>query len=141
VDGEDVDFADTWSYKSMMFSGVPNMISTFGYVNASWTLKADLTAEYACRVIEHMDETGARICVPELREEERDMPALPWIDGFSSGYIQRKMHLLPKQGDRWPWTNTQNYLADRKAVLEEPVDDGALRFSGGARSAILQAHK
>jgi cation diffusion facilitator CzcD-associated flavoprotein CzcO len=141
VDGEDVDFADTWSYKSMMFSGVPNMISTFGYVNASWTLKADLTAAYACRVIGHMDETGARICVPELREEDRDMPALPWIDGFSSGYIQRKMHLLPKQGDRWPWTNTQNYLADRKAVLEGPVDDGALRFSGYAESAIMEAHQ
>ena len=128
VDGRNIDFAETWSYKSMMFTGVPNMISTFGYVNASWTLKADLTAQFACRVINHMDESGSRICVPELREEERDMPARPWIEGFSSGYIQRKMHLLPKQGDRWPWTNAQNYLAQRKALSEEPVDDGILRF-------------
>ena len=140
VDGKKIDFADTWSYKSMMFSGVPNMISTFGYVNASWTLKADLTAEFACRVINYMSETGARFCVPELREKDSDMPALDWIQGFSSGYIQRKMHLLPKQGDRWPWTNTQNYLADRKAILEEPIDDGVLRFSGSAGSATLKGH-
>jgi len=129
VDGERVDFSATWSYKSMMFSGVPNMLSTFGYVNASWTLKADLTAEFACRVINYMDEIGARVCVPELREEDRDMPALDWIQGFSSGYIQRKMHLLPKQGDRAPWTNTQNYLLDRNTILKEPVADGVLEFS------------
>ena len=129
VDGRKVNFPDTFSYKSMMFSGVPNLISTFGYINASWTLKADLTAEFACRVINHMDRTGNRMCIPTLRDEDREMPADDWIRDFSSGYIQRKMHLLPKQGDRWPWTNSQNYLSDRKTIGEGPVDDGVLRFS------------
>ena len=129
VDGEPVHIPDTWSYKSMMFSGVPNMISTFGYINASWTLKADLTAEYACRILHHMDKTGATMCMPTLRDEDKDMPALDWIRDFSSGYIRRRIHLLPKQGDRAPWTNTQDYLADRKSLREEPVDDGVLLFS------------
>ena len=128
VDGRDVNFPDTWSYKSMMFSGIPNLISTFGYINASWTLKADLTSEFACRLINHMDETGTRICVPELRDDDQDMPADDWIKDFSSGYIQRKIHLLPKQGDRAPWLNTQNYIADRKMIREGPLEDGVMQF-------------
>ena len=128
IDGQAINFPDTWSYKSMMFSGIPNLISTFGYINASWTLKADLTSEFACRLINHMDETGVRICVPELRAEDKDMPADDWIKDFSSGYIQRKMHLLPKQGDRPPWLNTQNYLADKKMIREGPLDDGVMQF-------------
>jgi len=130
VDGRKIDLASCWSYKSMMFSDVPNLVSTFGYINASWTLKADLTAEYACRLINHMDHVGATRCVP--RVGDADMPAEDWIKNFSSGYIQRKMHLLPKQGDRAPWTNTQNYLLDRKTILKEPVDDGVLEFSDPA---------
>jgi cation diffusion facilitator CzcD-associated flavoprotein CzcO len=137
VDGKPVDFPDTWSYKSMMFSDVPNLISTFGYINASWTLKADLTAEYACRVINHMDAVGATTCVPRMRDA--DMPAEDWIKNFSSGYIQRKMHLLPKQGNRPPWTNTQNYLLDRRTILKEPVDDGVLEFSRPAAGTVDDA--
>jgi len=129
VDGQAVDFSQAFSYKSMMFSDVPNLISTFGYVNASWTLKADLTAEFACRVLNHMDATGTRICVPQLRDEDRNMPTLDWIQDFSSGYIQRRKHLLPRQGDRAPWVNTQNYLLDRKIIHEGPIDDGVLRFT------------
>ena len=71
VDGRQVHFHKTWSYKSMMFSDVPNLISTFGYINASWTLKADLTSEYACRVINHMDATGTNQCVPQRRRMKR----------------------------------------------------------------------
>jgi cation diffusion facilitator CzcD-associated flavoprotein CzcO len=142
VDGEAVDFSQTWSYKSMMFSDVPNLISTFGYINASWTLKSDLTAEFACRVIRHMDETETRVCTPRLRDEDRDMPADDWIKDFSSGYIQRKMHLLPKQGDRAPWINTQNYVEDRKIIREGPLDDGVLTFSepATAHSAEKSSH-
>ena len=128
VDGRQVHFHKTWSYKSMMFSDVPNLISTFGYINASWTLKADLTSEYACRVINHMDATGTNHCVPQLREEDRDMQADDWIKDFSSGYIQREIHLLPRQGDRAPWSNTQNYTADKKMIREGPIDDGVLVF-------------
>ena len=140
VNGKPVDFSSTYSYKSMMFSDVPNLVSTFGYINASWTLKADLTAEFACRVINHMDEQQARIAVPRLRDEDRNMPADDWIKDFSSGYIRRKIHLLPRQGDRAPWTNTQDYLADRKIIRETPVDDGVLRFIGKPESATLRAH-
>jgi cation diffusion facilitator CzcD-associated flavoprotein CzcO len=132
VDGMPVDFATSFSYKSMMFSDVPNLVSTFGYINASWTLKADLTAEFACRVINHLDETGNRMCVPRLREEDRDMPADDWIRDFSSGYIQRKMHLLPRQGDRAPWINTQNYALDRKIIHDGPIEDGVLTFGSPA---------
>ena len=128
VDGSQVDFSQRWSYKSMMFSDVPNLVSTFGYINASWTLKADLTAEYTCRVLNHMDATDTRRCVPTIRDSERDMPAIDWIRDFSSGYIQRKMHLLPKQGDRAPWLNSQNYMLDRKMIGQGPIDDGVLRF-------------
>ena len=127
VDNRPVNIAETFSYKAMMFSGVPNLVSTFGYINASWTLKADLTAEYACRLLNHMRDTGMRQCMPRLQEQ--DIAGKDWIQDFSSGYIQRKKHLLPKQGDRPPWVNTQNYALDKKIIREDPIDDGVLQFS------------
>lgn len=132
VDGEPVDFSQTWTYKGLAYSGVPNLISTFGYINASWTLRADLVAEYACRVINHMDETGNRQVTPKLRPGEEAMPARDWIDGFSANYMQRVMHLFPKQGDREPWLNPQDYDKDRKMFREAPLEDGALIFSNPA---------
>jgi len=135
VDGASVDFADTWSYKGMMFSGVPNLVQTFGYINASWTLRADLTAEYVCRLLNHMAATGMRQATPELREEDRDTEPRPWIEGFSAGYMQRSMHLFPKQGDRGPWRNTQDYVQDRKMIRKAPLEDGALRFTDPAPAA------
>ena len=135
VDGEPVVFSDTWTYKGMMYSGVPNMVSTFGYINASWTLRADLTAEYVCRLLSHMDEIGARQVVPRLRAADRDMPVRSWIDHFSSGYMRRAMHLFPKQGDREPWINPQNYTRDKKMIRFGPIEDGALVFSRPTRPA------
>lgn len=132
VDGQPVNFADTWSYKGMGYSDVPNLVSTFGYINASWTLRADLTAEYVCRLINQMDETGTRQCTPRLRDSDQSMPARPWIDDFSAGYMQRVMHLFPKQGDREPWINPQNYQKDKKMFRDGPVDDGAMVFSNPA---------
>jgi len=129
VDGQPVDFSKTYSYKGMMFSDVPNLVSTFGYINASWTLRADLTAEYVCRLINYMDEKGVRQCTPRLREEDRNMPARPWIEGFSSGYVQRAMHLLPKQGDREPWLHHQNYQRDKQTIRHAAIADGVLVFS------------
>jgi monooxygenase len=129
VDGEVVDFADTWTYKGMMYSGVPNLVSTFGYINASWTLRADLTSEYVCRLLNHMEEIGARMVVPRLRATDHDMPARPWIDQFSSGYMERAMHRFPKQGNREPWLNPQNYARDKKMIRFAPLEDGALVFS------------
>jgi cation diffusion facilitator CzcD-associated flavoprotein CzcO len=129
VDGQPIDLAKTFSYKSMMFSDVPNLVSTFGYINASWTLKADLTAEYACRVLNHMAETGMRQCTPRLPEHERDMGGKDWIECFSSGYIQRKIDLLPRQGSTAPWVNTQNYALDKKTIGKGPIEDSFLQFS------------
>ncbi len=126
VDGEPVDFAQTWTYKGMMFSDVPNLVQTFGYINASWTLRADLTAEFVCRLLALMDERGAHAATPRLRPEERDMPARPWIDDFTPNYMQRAMHLFPKQGDRLPWLNTQNHARDKKMIRKAPLEDGAL---------------
>jgi len=129
VDGAPVDFAQTWTYKGMMYSGVPNLVSTFGYINASWTLRADLTAEYSCRLINRMDQLGTRQVTPQLRDSDHDMPARSWIDGFSSGYMQRMMHRFPKQGDREPWINPQNYSRDKKMIRSGTLEDGALIFS------------
>jgi cation diffusion facilitator CzcD-associated flavoprotein CzcO len=135
VDGASVDFARTWSYKGLMYSDVPNLVTTFGYINASWTLRADLTAEFACRLLNHMRDIGAVQAVPRLRPEDADMPARDWIEDFSSGYMRRVMHLFPKQGDREPWINPQNYRKDRKMFRHAPLEDGALVFSGPQAAA------
>ena len=129
VDGKPVDFAETWSYKGIMNSDVPNLVSTFGYINASWTLRADITAEYTCRLINHMDSIGADTVVPRLKAEEAAMPARDWIEDFSSGYMRRAMKLMPRQGDREPWINPQNYKRDRKMFRESALEDGTLEFS------------
>ena len=128
VDDEPVDFAQTVSYKGIMYSGVPNLVSTFGYINASWTLRADLTAEYFCRLANFMDVGGYRQCTPRLRSGDGSMQMQPWITGFSPGYIQRALDRLPRQGDREPWINPQNYRADKKMFREGDVDDGSLTF-------------
>ena len=135
VDGAPVDFGRTWTYKGMMSSDVPNLVCTFGYINASWTLRADLTAEYVCRLLQHMDETRTRQVTPRLRESDRDMPARPWIDDFSAGYMQRSMHRFPKQGDREPWINPQNYARDKRMIRFGALEDGVLVFGSPARAA------
>lgn len=135
VDGEPVDFSRTWSYKGMAYSGVPNLVSSFGYINASWTLRADLTCEYVCRLLRHMDATGTRQCTPQLRPEDASMEPRPWIDNFSAGYMQRVMDQFPRQGDREPWINPQNYKKDKKLFRKLPVDDGVMVFSGPRQAA------
>ena len=111
-----------------MYSDVPNLIQTFGYINASWTLRADLTSEYACRVLNAMDEKGVSVVTPRLREEDRHMETRNWIEDFSAGYMQRVMHKFPKQGNLDPWRNTQNFSLDKKIVRKAPLEDGALIF-------------
>ncbi len=138
VDGEAIDFSQTFSYKGFSYSDVPNLASTFGYINASWTLRADLISDYVCRILNHLDETGTSIAVPRLRPSEADMPARPWVDDFSAGYIQRVLPLLPKQGDREPWLNTQSYRADKKLIADAPVDDGVMQFERATEMADTQ---
>lgn len=128
VDGNEVDFAKTFTYKGLMYSDVPNMISTFGYVNASWTLRADLIAEYACRLINHMTAIGVRQCTPRLKDDELNMPSTPYIADFSAGYMQRVLHLFPKQGDHAPWTNPQDYKRDKKMIRRGEIVDASLEL-------------
>jgi monooxygenase len=129
VDGEPVDFSTTFTYKGMAYSDVPNLVSSFGYINASWTLRADLTCEYVCRLLNHMRQTGTAQCTPRLRPTDRSMPGRPWIENFSAGYMQRVMHMFPRQGDREPWINPQSYTADRKMFRKGPLDDGVMQFT------------
>ncbi len=128
VDDEVMDISKTFSYKGMMFSGIPNMTQTFGYINASWTLRADLTSEYICRMLNHMDDKGLTKVVPTLRAEDAGMIEKPWIDDFPAGYMMRSMHLFPKQGEG-PWRNTQDFAKDKKMVRHAPIEDSALVFS------------
>ena len=128
VDGNIINPADTMTYKSMMFTNIPNFANTFGYINASWTLKADLTCEYVCRLINYMDKNGYKSCVPKKQnnvEEKKDWLATE----FSSGYIHRSIHLFPKTGDRAPWTNNQNYFRDFYQIKYGKINDGSIYFN------------
>jgi monooxygenase len=134
VDGAPVDIAATTAYKGVMFSDVPNLVSVFGYTNASWTLKSDLIAEYVCRLLSHMDRRGYACCTPRLGDTAiAEGPTLP----LTSGYIERAKHLLPKQGVRKPWRMNQNYVLDVMALRFGAIEDGALEFR--RREAIRDA--
>ena len=129
VDGAAIDASNAVAYKGLMFSGIPNLASSFGYTNASWTLKADLTCEYVCRLLNHMDRIGMRQATPRLNDptiEER-----PWLD-FTSGYVQRAIAHLPKQGSKAPWRLNQNYGRDMITLRFGRMEDGAMEFSNPA---------
>ncbi|MDP6964828.1 MAG: NAD(P)/FAD-dependent oxidoreductase [Acidimicrobiales bacterium] len=129
IDGDPVDFSETWIYKGLAYSDVPNLISTFGYINASWTLRADINSSYACRILNHMKKTGTKRATPRLRESDMDMPQRDWIEGFSSGYMKRSMSEMPKQGDREPWLNTQDFYRDKKMLSRNTsLEDGVMEF-------------
>ncbi|HEX5762902.1 MAG TPA: NAD(P)/FAD-dependent oxidoreductase [Solirubrobacterales bacterium] len=129
VDGERVDVPHAFTYRGLMLSGVPNFVFTTGYTNASWTLKADLVAEYACRLLAHMDAHGHRKCVPEVADAA--IEEQPVLD-FTSGYVLRSIDQFPKQGSKEPWRLRQNYFFDRRTVRRGPIDDGTLSFSSPA---------
>ncbi len=126
VDGALVDWSEHFYYKACMFSNVPNFSAVFGYLNASWTLRADIVAEYVCRVLNHMAATGTVVATPALTDpatltEEN-------IFDFSSGYIQRSLHIMPKNADKLPWRLNQNYVQDRIDMKTGAIDDGVLAF-------------
>jgi len=132
VDGEDVHLPDTMAYKGMLLSGVPNFAYVIGYTNASWTLKADLVSEYVCRLLEHLQSRRLDVVVAE---KDATIPEEPFMD-FASGYVQRSLHLLPKQGASEPWRLRQNYLRDALTIRRGGIEDGALRFSrAGSRES------
>jgi cation diffusion facilitator CzcD-associated flavoprotein CzcO len=125
VDGHAVDVGQTFSYKGMMYSGLPNLVSVFGYTNASWTLKADLSCAWFARLIAHQRRRGLRQAMPVA---PAGLEAEPYLD-FTSGYVQRAMHLFPKQGKTAPWRLHQDWFRDRKALRREPIEDGTLLLS------------
>ena len=125
VDGREVEPSKAMNYKGAMLSDVPNMAVTFGYTNASWTLKCDLTCELVCRLLTLMDQKGYRICVPRLTDPE--VQEEPLLD-FSSGYVQRALSELPKQGSKAPWRVHQNYALDLMTLRHGPLEDGVLEL-------------
>jgi cation diffusion facilitator CzcD-associated flavoprotein CzcO len=126
IDGKPLVFSDTVTYRGMMFTGVPNMAWVFGYFRASWTLRADLVADFVCRLLNYMKQIGASKVTPALRPEDKDMPLLPWIDpaNFNPRYLLRGMHLLPKRGDKPEWQHTQDYWTEKDQFPAADLDDG-----------------
>jgi monooxygenase len=125
VDGEKVDPSASMTYRALMLGGVPNFVFTVGYTNASWTLKVDLVAQFACRLLDHMTRRGYRRVVPRPDPTVGEVPLMD----FTSGYVLRALDQLPHQGDRDPWRLRQSYLRDRRTIRRAPLEDGVLEFS------------
>lgn len=128
IDETPVEFSDCLTYKGLSYSGVPNLVSSWGYFNASWTMRVDMTADYICRLIQQMDKTNSDYCVAEIVQPVDPDLTRPWIEGLSSGYINRKMHLFPRQGASAPWIHPQNFGADMALIQAQDVDDGVMQF-------------
>ena len=132
MDGRPIDLGKSIIYRGMMIGGVPNLTFVFGYTNASWTLKADLTSEFVCRLLNRMKATGTRAATPMLSD---DIEPEPFLD-FSSGYVQRAVGMLPKQGSKVPWKLHQNYAKDTLTLRYGKLDDGVMQFSNPARDSV-----
>jgi cation diffusion facilitator CzcD-associated flavoprotein CzcO len=141
VDGEAIDFAETISYRGMMFTGVPNLAWVFGYFRASWTLRADLIGDFVCRLLNHMKAIGARKVTTELRPEDKSLPILPWIDpeNFNPGYLMRDMHKLPKRLDKPEWQHTQDYWREKDEIPAIDLEESAFVYGGFEQPAHARA--
>ena len=141
IDGAPIDFGQRYYYKGCMFSNVPNLAGVFGYLNASWTLRADINSQYICRLLNHMKAAGADAVTPAMRAG--DEPPEDNAFDLSSGYIERARHLLPKSAATMPWRLNQDYLYDRTWLKSNPIDDGNLVFSrveaASSRQPMLNA--
>jgi cation diffusion facilitator CzcD-associated flavoprotein CzcO len=140
INGKPLVLGDTVTYRGMMFTGVPNLVWVFGYFRASWTLRADMVAQFTCRLLAHMKAKGVTSVRPELRPEDKDMPLLSWIDpeDFNPSYIQRSLHLLPRRGPKRDWQHTQDYWREKD---EFPLInlEGAEFVYGVAKNAAIAA--
>jgi cation diffusion facilitator CzcD-associated flavoprotein CzcO len=126
VDNKPFNAADSYCYKGMMLSGLPNFAFSMGYTNASWTLKSDLVGQYVCRLINHMHKHQHHYCQPVL--PINGMESEPFIN-FTSGYITRSLDQMPKQGRDKPWKLNQNYILDRMSLSYTSVVDDSIVFS------------
>ena len=131
VDGTPVDWAETVTYRGMMFTGVPNLAWVFGYFRASWTLRVDLMGDFICRLLAHMDELGKKIVTAQLRPEDADMPIREWIDpeNFNPNYLVRSQHLMPRSGTKPEWQHNQDYWVEKEIIPAADLDDGCLLYS------------
>lgn len=143
VDGRKVDFADTVTYRGMMFTGVPNLVWVFGYFRASWTLRVDLLGDFVCRLLKHMDEIGARKVMVEIPPEDRDMELLPWIDeqDFNPGYLKRSLHLMPKRGAKPEWQHTQDYWREKDEIPAIDLDGPEFVYEDDQHRRITRRRK
>ncbi len=130
IDGKPLAFHDTVTYRGMMFTGVPNMVWVFGYFRASWTLRADLVADFVCKMLKQMRTKNVRQVTVALRPEDKDMPLLDWIDtdNFNPGYMQRGMHLLPRRGNKPEWMHNQDYWSEKDEIPATNLDDAAFVY-------------
>lgn len=141
IDGVPLNFAETITYRGMMFTGLPNMAWIFGYFRAaSWTLRVDLVCDFVCRLLNHMAAVGAVRVDIRLRPEDRDMPLQPWIDGevFNPGYLMRGLHLLPRSGPSREWAHSQDYWWERDVLPLVDLDDAVFSYSERSGGAILR---
>ncbi|MEP3655307.1 MAG: NAD(P)/FAD-dependent oxidoreductase [Litorimonas sp.] len=131
IDGTEKNLADSFGYYGLMFSDIPNMVSVFGYTNASWTMRADLISRFGCRLMNHMEANGLDTVTPRAPD---DLVARQFID-FEAGYIKRVVDKLPKQGDRDPWQNRQDYKFDKVALMKSAVENDGLVFTSSKTKA------
>ena len=130
VDGKPVDWAETVTYRGMMFTGVPNLAWVFGYFRASWTLRVDLMGDFICRLLNLMDKKGVKKVTPQLRPEDADMPIREWIDpeNFNPNYLIRAQHLMPRSGTKHEWMHDQDYWTEKEILPSADLEDGCLIF-------------
>lgn len=135
VDGEAVDWHETINYRGMMFTGVPNLAWVFGYFRASWTLRVDMLGDFVCGLLNHMDTIGAARVDVALRDEDRDMQILPWIeaDNFNPNYLMRDIDRLPQRGDKPEWRHNQDYWREREDIPATDLDGPEFFYDGARR--------
>jgi len=126
LNGEPLDLSKRWFYRNCLLSNVPNLALVFGYLNASWTLRADLVAKYVCRLLTKMHRDCATAVMPVMARGDEPEPAT--LFEMNSGYIERGRHLMPRSAAEGPWRLGQNYLDDRKEMRSASLDDGILQF-------------
>ncbi len=138
--GAPIDFADTVTWRGMMFTGVPNMVWVFGYFRASWTLRVDLMGDFVCRLINHMGSHQAKSVTVEIPEKDKDMKRLPWIDpdNFNPGYLMRSMHLLPKRGDKYEWQHIRRITGAKRTNFRPSISTAT---NSSTREVRLTANK
>ena len=143
VDGKPVNWHDTVTYRGMMFTGVPNLLWVFGYFRASWTLRVDMLGDFVSRLLNHLDETGAKRVEVALRDEDKDMKLLPWIeaDNFNPGYLMRGLDQLPRRGDKPEWRHNQDYWAEKVEIPQTDLDGSEFLYDGRPRAKAGKVRK